>query len=303
MNDSLEVSILLRERRERIQKAIALERPDRTPVVLLYGLFAARILGMSYYTYCTSLEDSLRADIEAFRLCGNNADGSDYFGMNVYGSSYSWLSKVRIPGIHLLPDVPYQVVESPQMSRSDYDEILKIGWSRWYDAFMKERILIDADPEHLPERQAGVSAAAAAAEYGIPILTDGVPVFPPFEMLCGARSMTEFVHDLYRIPDKVQSVMDHMVEVISGPIIEKNKARGVPCVWVAGVRSGPEMLTPRQWERFSWPYIRRIVHDIVDAGLVAILHLDSDWTRELHRFTELPEKKCIFAPDGRTYIF
>jgi uroporphyrinogen-III decarboxylase len=57
------------------------------------------------------------------------------------------------------------------------------------------------------------------------------------------------------------------------------------------------------WDRFVWPYFRQLVDEVVDAGLIAVLHLDSDWTRELKRFRELPKAKCILALDGETDIY
>jgi len=46
-----------------------------------------------------------------------------------------------------------------------------------------------------------------------------------------------------------------------------------------------------------------LVHEVVDTGLIALLHLDSNWTRELARFKELPKGRCILALDGETNIF
>jgi uroporphyrinogen-III decarboxylase len=57
------------------------------------------------------------------------------------------------------------------------------------------------------------------------------------------------------------------------------------------------------WRRFVWPYFRKLVIQVVDAGLIALLHLDSDWTRELEIFKDLPRAKCIMALDGETDIF
>jgi uroporphyrinogen-III decarboxylase len=57
------------------------------------------------------------------------------------------------------------------------------------------------------------------------------------------------------------------------------------------------------WQRFVWPYFSRIVHEVVDSGLIALLHLDSDWSRELARFKELPGRRCIMALDGETDIY
>jgi uroporphyrinogen-III decarboxylase len=52
-----------------------------------------------------------------------------------------------------------------------------------------------------------------------------------------------------------------------------------------------------------WPYFRKMVFEVIEGGLIALLHLDSDWTRELDRFKELPRGKCIMALDGETDIF
>jgi hypothetical protein len=57
------------------------------------------------------------------------------------------------------------------------------------------------------------------------------------------------------------------------------------------------------WRRFVWRYFSRVVHEVVDSGLIAVLHLDSDWTRELPHFRELPRGRCILALDGTTDIF
>jgi len=46
-----------------------------------------------------------------------------------------------------------------------------------------------------------------------------------------------------------------------------------------------------------------LVHEVVESGLIALLHLDSNWTRELTRFKELPRGRCILALDGETDIF
>lgn len=63
------------------------------------------------------------------------------------------------------------------------------------------------------------------------------------------------------------------------------------------------MLSPEMWERFVWRYFRKLVHHVVDVGLIPILHLDGCWNRELPRFRELPEAKVIMALDSHTDIF
>jgi uroporphyrinogen-III decarboxylase len=57
------------------------------------------------------------------------------------------------------------------------------------------------------------------------------------------------------------------------------------------------------WDRFVWPYFSRLVEEVVDSGLIALLHLDSGWDRELVRFRELPKGRCILATDGETDLY
>ena len=140
------------------------------------------------------------------------------------------------------------------------------------------------------------------SEVGVPVLSGG-DITTPFEVLCGSRSLTSFAIDLVEIPDLVEQVMNAIVPHLSRECIESALQRGFPCVWIGGWRSAPELLSPAMWNRFVWPYMRRLVIEVIDAGLIPILHLDSNWTRELRRFRELPRGKCIMALDGATDIF
>ena len=131
----------------------------------------------------------------------------------------------------------------------------------------------------------------------------GGDVTTPFELLCGSRSLTEFYMDLIEIPDKVVAAMDAIVPHLASKSIRHASKHGYPLVWVGGWQTAPCMLSPEMWRRFVWPYFSRLVHEVVDAGLIALLHLDSDWTRELECFKELPKGRCIMALDGETDIF
>jgi uroporphyrinogen-III decarboxylase len=293
---------LLNERQSRINKAMALERPDRTPVVLLYTLFAAKVTGQPFSEFCQSIDKSAEAMIKAFEMCGD-ADGTDYIGFLTYGLSFIWMSKVKIPGKDLPEDVSYQVDEAEVMKVEDYDTILDKGWMDFFFDFMQTRVVEDVDPDLLPMNQPPFNAKGVCDPLGIPVLTPGAPLATPFDVLCGGRSLAPFIHDLFTIPDKVEAVMDLMASTFYGLFIDMAIAGGYPAIWVGGWRSASTNLSPKLWDRFVWPYYSRLANEVIDAGLMAILHLDSDWTRDLARFRELPKGKCVLATDGMTDIF
>ena len=41
------------------------------------------------------------------------------------------------------------------------------------------------------------------------------------------------------------------------------------------------MMSPDMWNRFAWPFFKQLVQAVVERNLIAILHLDANWDREL----------------------
>jgi hypothetical protein len=290
-----------RDRLTRITKAIALEKPDRVPVVLEYSGFAAYVTGTPMAEFLRLPIRNLETMIQAYRLVGD-ADAINYGAFWPYGLCYDFLAKVCIPGIDLPENEMWQVDEKELMTREDYDRLLEMGWPTYFDRFMRERLLKDVPGEYLPPQRKSSDVLGTWRRVGLPVLSGG-DITTPFEVLCGSRSLLKFSSDLFEIPDKVISAMDEIVPHLGARAIRQAKKRGYPVVWVGGWRTAPSMLSPAMWNRFVWPYFKRIVREVVDSGLIALLHLDSNWTRELKRFKELPRRKCIVALDGETDIF
>ena len=292
---------LYNSRLERILKAVALEKPDRVPVVLEYSGFAAYVTGTRMADFLRSPETNLETMIRAFGMVGG-ADAINYGSFWPYGLCFAYMSKVSVPGVDLPADDMWQVVESELMTRDDYRNILETGWPDYFKAFIKQRIFHEVPDVYLPPQRKSPDAQKAWRQEGIPVLSGG-DISTPFELLCGSRSLMEFCMDLFDMPDTVIAAMDAMVPHLAGKAITSAKKRGYPLVWVGGWQSAPSMLSPEMWRRFVWPYFSMLVHEVVDAGLIALLHLDSNWTRELECFKELPKGRCIMALDGETDIF
>ena len=295
---------LRQERLNRILDAASLRRPDRVPVVLEYAGFAANVTRAPLSRFFTDPPYSLEKCIDTWKLVAKvaEADAMHYPYIMAYGLAMQWMSKVRVPGVDLPEDVPYQVAEAELMTVEDYDTILATGWPEFYMNFMRERVFNDVPERFRPWNQELFDAIAPWDEMGVPVCNGGV-CGTPFEWLCGARSLTCFISDLFTIPDKVEAVMDHIVPTMGPMPLPNIKETEVPFRWVGGWRTASHMLSPKLWDRFVWPYFKQLVNKVVDAGHIALLHLDSDWTRDLKRFRELPKGKCVMALDGETDIY
>ncbi len=292
---------LLQQRLKRILQAVALKKPDRTPVVLQYSGFAAYVTGTPMAEYLDTPSKATETMIRAYELVGEG-DAINYGSFSPYGLCHLFGSKVKVPGVELEENEMWQVLENEIMTLQDYDRILELGWPDYFRKFMNERVLDDVPPERLPQAQKRVDVKGKWAAHGVPVLTGG-DVTSPIELLSGSRSLEKFSRDLYKIPDKVEAVMEAIVPHLASAACRRANRLGYPAVWVGGWRAAPSMLSPSMWDRFVWPYFRRLVNEVVEAGLIALLHLDSNWDRELARFRELPEKRCIMATDGETDLF
>ncbi len=292
---------LYEERKARVAKAAALGKPDRVPVVLEMAAFAARVQKMPVSKFISSSLISSEAMIKTVQQVGG-ADGVDYGSFFKYVLSFSWLSKIKVPGIDLPDDEMWQVAEAELMTRDDYERIVESGWTDWLMAYFSERLGPDILPQIMADLQHGPKVLEMWKDAGVPVLKRGT-ISPPFEMFCGARSFTKFVRDLYQIPDKVEAAMKAALPALAPQQIAGAKQQGTDYLWVGGWRSASEMLSQPLWDRFVFPYYEKLINEVIDGGIVPILHFDSDWTRDLARFRVFPKGKIILELDGMTDIF
>jgi uroporphyrinogen-III decarboxylase len=294
---------LLNQRMTRVLKAIALEKPDRTPVIAWADAFCANYLGVKLSEYCASPFVAADTHLRFFK------EFSDFDMTEVDFTppplvSMGFMSKMKLPGKDLPEDANWIVEEKERITPEDYDKILEVGWDDFFSDFIVNELQI-------PEDYLGMVFGAAAEydpkfyEAGIPIYTLAMSPGIPLEALAGGRMMANFIKDLYRIPDKVEAVLDVIIESYV------NQLRGVVetmpqkpfSIFIGISRGAPEFLSPKLWRRFVEPYMNKIVETVLDLGCYANLHFDSTWDRELESLKHFPKNKCILACDHSTDIY
>jgi uroporphyrinogen-III decarboxylase len=97
----------------------------------------------------------------------------------------------------------------------------------------------------------------------------------------------------------MDAAMPHIIEEAK----QTCRAFNLMGAWVGGWRSASEFFSPKLWQRFVFPYYKQLVDAVVGEGTIAVLHFDSDWTRDLEYMKEFPKGKCILSTDGSTDIF
>ena len=115
--------------------------------------------------------------------------------------------------------------------------------------------------------------------------------------------MTAFALDIHRIPDKVQAVMDAMVDDLIESTIEVARLTGIPGVFLVLERGGCFYFPLKVFERFEFPYIKKMTEAFVAEGMIVDFHFDQDWTLNLPYLLDLPARMCICELDSKTDIF
>jgi uroporphyrinogen-III decarboxylase len=123
------------------------------------------------------------------------------------------------------------------------------------------------------------------------------------------RSLKEFSFDLHRRPEKVleamEAIMPGLIETaIGGQMgMRQMTKHGYLTNFIGATRGAATFISPKMFEKFNWPFIKRIALALLDAGITPLFHFDSDWTPFLEYFKDLPKGKCVLDLDGATDIF
>ncbi len=288
------------ERLKRFSDVVAMRPVDKIPVSVNGPAYIARSQKILLKDYITDYPRAVQAGINLF----HQLETADFIQTPIicpHVLSSQWLSPIALPGKELPDDALWQVKEQETLKYEDYERVLKDGFMSFYDWVLTEK-LNDVNSKLTAFSQYGPIAKQKMTDAGIPVINDCAPLVQPFEYFCGGRGlMNFFCEDLFE-KDYMKAVFDKTMEDLI-PYYKKLLSESRPLgAWVGGWRSAPCMLSDEMFDTFVWPYMKQIAEAVLEAGVVPIFHLDSNWDRMIHRFLEFPEHTCIISLDGTTDI-
>lgn len=289
---------------ERINTVISLKEPDRVPVALYMDAFAANHAGITLAEWVSDYEKSEAAVEKTFADLGG-CDAMIRTGC-AHPDSYAMGAAIRtkLPGRDLPPDALWQYEEAPVMTVEDYDVIIDKGLGAFWQGYWPR---IGIDPANVPSIARAVSENAGSGirrwqARGVQIFRGGI-ILLPFDLFSFARSINEFIFDLYRRPEMVlkatEACLPDMVEMAE----RSARASGVLRVFLGATRAAPTYVSPKQFEKFFLPSLLWTIEKLLADGIMPFLHFDNDWTSYLRYLKELPAARCILHLDGFSDIF
>lgn len=294
---------------ERMEAAVRLEPLDRIPCAPLMDIyFPSKYKGFTTLEGLTDWKRGFYSIVDVFDELGG-WDGMLLPGYSITTTPhvYSGVSfgKNLIPGLDLEGNVTTQFDEQEIITRDDYDDIINLGWNG-FKVKHKNRVNPASEEKIIAwsERQIGrfKTEIDVWKKKGIRSLI-GAMTLSPLMILSTARSLMEITKDIYQIPDKLEAVMDAMVDDLIADAIEAAKITEEPGVMLTMERGGGFYYPLHIYEKFEYPHMKKMVEAFAAEDLITIMHLDQDYTLNLPYFKDLPAKMVVAELDSTTDIF
>jgi hypothetical protein len=295
-------------RQERFEAAVALERPDRVPVMPLMTAFSVRSQGMTQGEAWRDPEKGFKAMLDTFNDLGgfDKLYKPNLFWPMIGGRFCSSPVRVLIPGRQLPEDALNQIDERELFSRDDYDKLAALGWNSFWDEHYEkmsggrplERV-ISAQNRLLDEYIRETEIYHSQNIY--PLF--GAYVDSSIMAFSMARTLTQFTMDLYEVPDKIKAAMDASCDDLIQNALDVVSKTKIPLVFIVLERGSGFYYRLDIFEQFEWPYLQRYVDAFLSEGLTPWFHFDTDWSLNLPYLKQLPRGKCVCDLDSMTDIF
>jgi len=296
---------------QRIEAAIKLEPVDRIPCAPLMDIFfPAKYKGFSVADAIRDWKKGFYSIVDVF----DEVDGWD--GMilpgysmpatpHVYSSGGIALGKNLFPGTDLRKNDSPQFYETEIVTREDYEDIIDLGW-KGFRTKHQQRYNSTDEEQTLKWTQKQMERYKTELNFwrekGIRTLC-GAITSSPLMILSTSRTLLGVTKDIYEIPDKLEAAMDAMVDDLISDAIEATQLSGQPGVMLIMERGGGFYYPLNIYERFEYPYMKRMVEAFAAEGILTVMHLDQNYTLNLPYFKDLPAKMVVAELDSMTDIF
>jgi len=299
---------------QRVDAAVALQIPDRVPVIINGEAHFAKLAGLTP-TDVVGPTDRPPFNVDkaerAFRTAWEKYGGWDavwlgplfYLLYSGLCPPFSATREVRLPGVDYPADsqAHLELIEDPpMMDENGYDLLLEEGFIRFLNlrkmgivtTFFRPFILSDKLVkifEYWYERKVpwwGMGRTSTPIEI--------------FSYMRGLRWLT----DIHRRRDKIKQAADMIVDgLIAGALISARANRKYSnMMMIECHRGGNTYFSPRIFSEIYLPYLKKMVNSFTNEGFNVFLHLDSSYDLNLEYFRELPKGRVVLELDGTTDI-
>jgi len=224
--------------------------PDRVPVSQPNFMVTARVMNPSSFADFFKDGDAMaEGQIRTWRRFGHD--------LLILENGTAALAEACGVGVHYKVDTAPVAVE-PAIRSLDEVESLEVP-----------------DPHRVPIlRELLKATRIVAGEIGREAFIMGRADQGPFSLACEIRGMTELMMDLAagQNDDRIHQLLDYCRRVVTRFALAQIEA-GAHCTSIGDSPSGPDLLSPGDYRRYAWPYVKRMASELRSRGVVLSYHI------------------------------
>jgi len=295
------------------------------PIRAWLRLFPARYAGYSYHEYLYDYEKARKAIVKV----GADFDwdivspglGMDGFALSlafgehpdialavrfITGPVHDALGERygRFPGRELPGNAPFQFIGGEYMKTEEYDALIgnpakfiaEVVLTRICKNLEKPgsvtamRSLITLGIEISRYRVALASIAEDLRRLGFPMPSLS-SAYDPFDFIADfLRGIKNIMLDVHRMPDKVKQACESLTPLIA-KIGVSGKQAGAQYAFIPLHLN--EYLSPKLYNELYWPTLKRVINELINAGLTPLVFYEGHHDAHLKTILELPKGKTI----------
>ena len=244
--------------RERVLKALALQKSDRVPVVPFIITFAAKYAGFKFIEYAKHSEVLAKSQItmaRRFKIDAVYVDSDPVIEIEAMGA-----------------EIRYPEDESPMATKPTVRGSSDIRSLKIPDPEKDGRLPVWLDAIKILKEEVG-------NEFGVFGSLNG-----PFQAAAQLLGITETCMYLYRNPGLVYELLEITSEVVADFMKAEIRA-GADAIVLGDAISSPTVISPKHFEQFSFPYIGKVIRQ-AGGQVPFILHICGDATRIIDKMVE-----------------
>ena len=320
---------LMKEREQRIIDAIELRKPDRVPISVPFSYFPAKFTGTvtpkdSFYDFKKWKEAFFKtAEFYQPDICGIAYNSSGAVMEAMGSKTMMW------PGHGVSIHHSHQFVEGEYMKAEDYDLFLNdmtdylIRYHLPRTNSLLEPLaqlpsltslmggvpffnLANPDFADMTIKVLNIAKDAVAwtkeimlmsqemRERGFPSRGGFMAGLVPFDTISdNFRGMRGAMLDMYRQPDKLMAAIQKLSDLQIRNIAAAPFASGFVTTFIPLHRGADGFMSLKQFEKFYFPFLKRLVEALVAKGYTPNVFFEGDYTTRLDYLRDLPKGKIL----------
>ena len=325
---------LRKEREQRVLDAIRLRVPDRVPFLPFFQFFSAFYAGITpqeaMYDYDKACADDKKTilDFEPDMYGGPAVFRSGHVLEMLDCRQLKW------PGHGVDPKVGYQFVEKEYMLPEEYEEFVEnpSDWMirkyipRIFGAlkpFEKLPGVLDQFYYYgavsgglaamgTPEVQQALETLLRAARESLKWVTRiqahaaemmrlgfspffFVATYAPFDFIGdNFRGTREMMLDMYRRADKLLEALERATQMTIKIATRRAATTRIPMAFIPLHKGADGFMSAEQYTTFYWPFLKQLIHGIIDAGLIPYVYTEGSYNTRLEMIRDVPKGKVLY---------